>query len=94
MTDDTAAALRAYLEQHFPGAAIEIARGGDDDRYLCTITAESGQYRLAVLDEAFSGPGFTGVAPQLESFGAAQVMRDMAGFPVTVTANGCVFEDV
>lgn len=94
MKDDIETALRAYLEQHFAGAAIEIARGADDDRHLCTVNAESGQYRLAVLDEAFSGPGFAGVAPQLESFGAAQVMRDMAGFPVTVTANGCVFEDV
>lgn len=94
MTDDIETALRAYLEQHFSGAAIEIARGADNDRHLCTVNADSGQYRLAVLDEAFSGPGFAGVAPQLESFGAAQVMRDMAGFPVTVTANGCVFEDV
>ncbi len=92
--NDPVAALRAYLERHFAGAAVEIVRGADDDRCLCTITAKAALYRLAVLDEAFSGPGFAGIGPQLEAFGVAQVMRDMTGFPVTVTASGCVFEDV
>ena len=94
MKGDEIDALRAYLERNFSGSKIDVVRGSKDDRYLCTITGGGDHYQLTVLDEAFSGPGFAGACSQLEAFQTASVMRDMIGFPVTVTQNGCIFDDV
>ena len=94
MKDDVSGALRAYLERHFAGASIEIARTEADEGCRCTVATDDGQYRLIVLDEAFSGPGCAEVGEQLEVFQVARVMRDVVGFPITVTRSGCVFDDV
>ena len=92
--DDPSGALRAYLERHFAGATIEIARLEEGEGCRGTVATSDGQYRLTVLDEAYSGPGAAGARERLEDFQVARVMREMAGFPITVTRNGCVFDDV
>ena len=94
MKDDAVCALRAYLGRHFAGAKITVARAPRERGYLCTVEADGERYRLTVFDEAFSGPGNAVPGEQLEAFRVAQVMRDMAGFPVTVTQNGCIAGDV
>ena len=94
MKDDVGGALCAYLERHFAGAAIEVARLEEDEGRRCTVSADDARYRLIVLDEAFSGPGCADADARLEAFQVAQVMRDVAGFPVVVTRDGCIFDDV
>ena len=94
MKDDASGALRAYLARHFAGAEITVARAPREQGYLCTVTANRERYRLTVFDEAFSGPGYAGAEARLEAFRVAYVMRDMVGFSVTVTHNGCIAGDV
>ena len=89
--------LLAYLKEHFDEVeitgALPISHCGDD--CVCfDITASGERYRFNIADEAIVGLDRDAVATLLENNRAASVMQDLRGFPVTLTASGCIFGDV
>lgn len=82
--------IEQYLNSHFAGAEIRIVRGQKDDAFLCHIQDSDGEaYELVVMDEALSGNPEEMLA-LLERYGPAQVLREVVGFPITVTRSGCI----
>ncbi len=89
------AAVTAYLARHFAQVAVkEVAPfDGDGRGAALLIEADGGEYRLNVLDEVVAGLDRDGAVALLEDNRVASVMRDLIGFPVTLTGSGCIFGD-
>ena len=89
--------LLAYLKEHFDDVDItevsSIEHGGDH----CTsfvMMADGERYRFNIADEAVAGLDQGAVATLLANNRVVSVMRDLQGFPVTLTASGCIFGDI
>ena len=87
----------AYLREHFSKADItevaSIEHGGDS----CTsfaLMADGERYRFNIADEAIAGLDRDAVVALLENNRVVSVMRDLQGFPVTLTTSGCIFGDI
>ncbi len=89
-------AVKAYLEEHFKQVEIKsdasYEKDGRGRSFL--IEADGVEYRFNVHDEAVAGLDRDAVVALLNDNRAASVMRDLTGFPVTLTVNGCIFDDV
>ena len=83
--------VRAYLQQHFVGAEINITEVPEERGWGYKVSCEEGQFSLLVLDEAFEGLDNDQAVSQIETFQVADVMRSMEGFTITVTNSGCIF---
>ena len=83
--------VRAYLEQHFVGAEINISEVPEEHGWGYKVSCEEGQFNLLVLDEAFEGLDDEQAVIQIETFQVADVMRNLEGFTITVTNSGCIF---
>ncbi len=89
--------LLAYLRQHCDEADITGASLIEHSGDHCTsfdVVADGEQYRFNIADEAIAGLDRGEVATLLENNNVVSVMRDLRGFPVTLTASGCIFGDI
>lgn len=89
--------LAAYLGEHFEQVEIReissIRYSGDD----CTsffFTADGEEYHFNVADEAIAGLDRDAVTALLSNNRVVSVIQDLRGFPVTLTASGCIFGDL
>ena len=89
-------AVKAYLEAHFKQVEIkrEVPYGKDGEGRSFLIEADGAEYRFNVHAEAVAGLDRDAMVALLNDSRAASVMRDLTGFPVTLTVNGCIFDDV
>lgn len=89
-------AVQAYLEEHFERVEIRsetpYEKDGAGRSFL--IAADGVEYRFNVHDAAVAGLDRDAIVALLTDARAESVMRDLAGFPVTLTVNGCIFDDV
>lgn len=87
--------VRDYLAGEFSDVRIvDTARMIRDDGIDVHIQADGEEYRLRILDEVVEQQGAENIGAFLAENNAATVMRELIGFPVMITANGCVFDDV
>ena len=85
-----AGVIRAYIASHFADAQVEMRRDDKDEGFVCDIKTGDGEtYQMLVMDEALSG-GDREMLAQLETYNPARVLREVIGFPVSVTASGCI----
>ncbi len=89
-------ALTAYLAEHFEHVKISGTAPFDRDGHGVTfrIQAEGGEYRLNILDTVIAGLDRAAIIALLGDNRVASVMRDLSGFPVTLTDSGCIFGDL
>ena len=89
-------AVTAYLAQHFDQVEVKSTAPFNRDGTGLTlqIEADGGQYRLNVLDEAVASFDLDAIVELLADNRVVSVMRDLVGFPVTLTASGCIFGDL
>ena len=84
-----------YLQDYFSEVAItESGRMFSDDGEAFRIQADGEEYQIRILDEVIAEQGVEQIVDYLVSNNAVVVMRELAGFPVTMTNNGCMFYDV
>ena len=89
-------AVMTYLARHFSQVAITGTVPFDRDGHGVSFLVDTGEgeYRLNVLDEAVAGLDRDGMVELLEGNRVASVMRDLVGFPLTLTRSGCIFGDL
>ena len=89
------AELITYLSGKFSDVKItQIARLFSDKGTAFRIVADNEEYQLRILDEVLVHENITDLVTFLEGSSTDQVMRSLIGFPVTITHNGCVFDDI
>ena len=89
---ETLAAVETYLARHFSELKVDAKRLPEDNGCAYSFSCSEGDFNLLVLDETFEGLERDQAVTQLEMFQVADVLRDMGGFPITVTTSGCIFE--
>ena len=94
--EDLTSALMAYLTEQFDQVEIKKIAIFDRDGHglSFSIVADGAEYRLNILDEAITDLDRDAVILLFNNNQVVSVMRDLAGFPVTLTASGCIFGDL
>ncbi len=89
-------AVTVYLAKHFGEVAVRERMPFDRDGHgvAFLIEADGVEYRLNILDDVVAGLDKNAVVELLGSNQVVSVMRDLVGFPVTLTASGCIFGDL
>ena len=80
-----------YISEHFPNATIEEWEHEKKESLNFNIIEDEVTYVLRVMHECFENQQVADIKPMLESFNAAQVVRDIRDFPIIITNSGCIF---